>query len=205
MRRVIAAVVALLAIAAGLLAYQWYPTEKPKALVYEPPRALSPFSLEGTFKDQVTNDDLKGQWTLLFTGYTYCPDVCPTTLAQLTSIIPQLALQTETPIKVWMISVDPQRDTVDRLKEYTSYFGKHVEGVRADHKALYPFVRELGLMYSIPDPDATDYLVNHSGAIILVNPEGKRVAIFNPHPQEGELPIVNMDQLINDFGLIVNR
>src|SRR5690606_34944244 len=93
------------------------------ALVYDPSRALQPFTLQGRQGDLVDNEDLKGQWTLLFTGYTYCPDICPTTMAQLRDALPELQAATDTDVKVWMISVDPKRDDVERLGQYTSFFG----------------------------------------------------------------------------------
>ena len=96
----------ILAAAAGALAFITMPQEKPEALVYDPPRALAPFKIESTATGgTVDNEALKGQWTLLFTGYTYCPDICPTTLSSLKTILPQLQAHADVPVKVWMISV----------------------------------------------------------------------------------------------------
>ncbi|OIM99183.1 photosynthetic protein synthase I [Idiomarina sp. MD25a] len=193
----------LLAAVAGLFAFINMPQEQPEALVYQPPRALAPFELESTAAPtKIDSEALKGQWTLLFTGYTYCPDICPTTLSSLKSILPQLQKHAEKPVKVWMISVDPQRDSLDRLKEYTGYFGEQFVGVRAEHPQLFPFVRDLGLMYSVPEEGEENYLVNHSAAIILVNPDGKRLAIFNATHEPGAIPTVDMEQLVRDFAIL---
>lgn len=193
----------LLAAVAGVFAFMNMPQEQPEALVYQPPRALAPFELESTAATtKIDSEALKGQWTLLFTGYTYCPDICPTTLSSLKTILPQLQKQAEKPVKVWMISVDPQRDSLERLKEYTGYFGEQFIGVRAEHPQLFPFVRDLGLMYSVPEEGEENYLVNHSAAIILVNPDGKRLAIFNATHEPGAIPTVDMEQLVRDFAIL---
>lgn len=202
MNRLIILLAAVIALAAGYAVYNVWPEDKPKALIYEPPRALKPFQLENTADGAISNDALTGQWTLLFTGYTFCPDICPTTLSDLKGIVPALQEQVSEPVKVWMISVDPQRDTLERLTQYVNYFGDAFVGVRGEHKDLFPFVRDLGLMYSIPDEGEENYLVNHSAAIILVNPNGHRKAIFNASHEPGAIPVVDMQQLKNDFAII---
>lgn len=201
------ALAAAAAAALGIFAYlQLQPKAAEHALVYEPPRALAPFRLEHTRSDtRIHNDALSGQWTLLFTGYTFCPDICPTTMAQLREALPELQAVTDTPVRVWMISVDPKRDDLARLTQYANYFGEGFSGVRADHVDLFPFVRDLGLMYSIPGEDEQDYLVNHSAAIVLVNPNGQRHAIFNASHQLGEIPTVNMQHILTDFPRLVAR
>ena len=193
----------LLAAVAGALVFINMPKEQPEALVYQPPRALAPFEIESTAAEgTIDSKALDGQWTLLFTGYTYCPDICPTTLSSLKSILPQLQSYADAPVKVWMISVDPRRDSLERLREYTGYFGDNFVGVRAEHPQLFPFVRDLGLMYSVPEEGEENYLVNHSAAIILVNPDGKRLAIFNATHEPGAIPTVDMEQLVRDFALL---
>lgn len=194
---------AVAAAAIGVASYQLWPKAEPEALVYQPPRAPAPFQLESTdSNDSINNEALKGQWTLLFTGYTFCPDICPTTMSDLKNALPELQQHTDQPVKVWMISVDPKRDSMERLKQYTGYFGEAFVGIRAEHPQLFPFVRDLGLMYSVPEEDETNYLVNHSAAIILVNPDGNRLAIFNADHKPGEIPVVDMEQLKRDFAII---
>lgn len=202
--RILLAIAAAIAIIAGVAVQQLWPKAEPKALVYDPARAIPEFSLESTAAASVGTESLVGQWTLLFTGYTYCPDICPTTMADLRRIMPTLSASTDVPVKVWMISVDPPRDDIERLTQYTGFFGPEFVGVRGEHPQLYPFVTNLGLMYSVPDEGATDYLVNHSAAIILVNPAGHLQAIFKAEHVPGKIPTVNMDQLAADFALIAD-
>lgn len=202
MQRLLVTVVALIALVAGVVIYNNLPKPQPKALVYDPPRTLQPFVLESSLGHNVSNANLEGQWTLLFTGYTFCPDICPTTMADLRQVLPKLKQYTDTPVKVWMISVDPQRDNVKRVSDYAGFFGDEFVGIRAEHPQLYPFVNDLGLMYSIPEEGETDYLVNHSAAIVLVNPAGHRQAIFKAEHVIGEIPTVSMEQLATDFSII---
>ncbi|RUO49025.1 SCO family protein [Pseudidiomarina donghaiensis] len=202
MQRLLVTVVALIALVAGVVIYNNLPKPQPKALVYDPPRTLQPFVLESSLGHNVSNANLEGQWTLLFTGYTFCPDICPTTMADLRQVLPKLKQYTDTPVKVWMISVDPQRDNVKRVSDYAVFFGDEFVGIRAEHPQLYPFVNDLGLMYSIPEEGETDYLVNHSAAIVLVNPAGHRQAIFKAEHIIGEIPTVSMEQLATDFSII---
>ncbi|WP_417659441.1 SCO family protein [Pseudidiomarina sp.] len=205
MQKLLVSIVALVALVFGVVIYNNLPKPEPQALIYDPPRTLESFTLQSSLGNDVTNNNLQGQWTLLFTGYTFCPDICPTTMANLRKAMPDLQKHAEHPINVWMISVDPQRDTVQRVTDYAGFFGPEFVGVRAEHPQLYPFVNGLGLMYSIPDEGATDYLVNHSAAIVLVNPDGQRQAIFKAEHVMGEIPSVNMTQLITDFAIIASQ
>ena len=182
------------------------------SLLYQTQRTIDPFQLmstrgESATGEPVSNDDLLGQWTIIFTGYTFCPDICPTTMAQLQQSWDEIAEATDTPVQVWMVSVDPQRDDIQRLRNYVGFFNQGLAaavrvpflGIRGEHQDLFPFVRNIGLMYSIPDEDETNYLVNHSAAIILVNPQGNQQAVFRASHEPGMIPTVNPQLLVRDF------
>lgn len=179
------------------------PPELESARIYDQPRVVPPFLLEGSDGAEVRNEALEGQWTLIFTGYTFCPDICPTTMANLKSRWDDLEAATDTPVEVWMVSVDPQRDDVERLANYVGFFGDGFYGVRAEHTELHPFVRSLGMMYSVPAPDEENYLVDHSASIVLINPRGEQHAIFQSSHELGELAVVRPATLIPDFQKIV--
>lgn len=90
--------------------------------LYPQVRALPDFKLVDHNNQAFTAESLKGHWSLVFVGYTYCPDICPTTLAELTSIYPELQkIPTDFPIQVVLLSVDPKRDTPERLNEYINF------------------------------------------------------------------------------------
>lgn len=196
------------ALVAGVMLYQLSATHaEPKlALVYPQPRALADFSLTDQHGELVNRERLYGQWTLAFVGYTYCPDICPLTLAKLAGVQPDLAAMVKQPLKVWFISVDPKRDSTEQLNNYVSYFEQaNVLGMTAGHDQLFPFVRQLGLMYALSSTTAENYLVDHSASVVLINPQGQLVAMFKPPMQAGELPVIDTEQLLADFPLVLAK
>lgn len=196
---IILILVAVIGVGSYLALNQVSTPELESSRIYDQPRLIEPFLLQGSDGAEVTNTALEGQWTLLFTGYTFCPDICPTTMAQLKARWADISSASEFPVQVWMISVDPKRDDVDRIRMYVDFFGEGFYGVRAEHPELYPFVRNIGLMYSVPNENETNYLVNHSSAIILVDPNGHQQAIFRPSHELGEIATVNPNHLVRDF------
>src|SRR5690606_8431547 len=135
-----------------------------------------------------------------------CPDICPLTLAKLAGVQPDLAALTEPPLKIRSISVDPKRDSIEQLNSYVSYFEQaDVLGMTAGHDQLFPFVRQLGLMYALSSTTAEDYLVDHSASVALINPQGQLVAMFKPPMQQGELPVIDAQQLLADFPLVLQK
>lgn len=173
------------------------------ARIYDNPRPVSDFLLESTHDETVTPASLEGQWTFLFTGYTYCPDICPTTMAALKSRWHELSVATNLPVQVWMISVDPKRDSIQQLAPYVGFFGDDFVGIRGEHPQLYPFVTSIGMMYSVPEEHETNYEVAHSAAIVLVNPEGRQHAIFQPINTPGQYTTINPNFVVSDFKKIV--
>ncbi|MCU7959456.1 MAG: SCO family protein [gamma proteobacterium symbiont of Bathyaustriella thionipta] len=130
------------------------------------------------------NQNLQGKWHFLFFGYTHCPDVCPTTLLRLTEVYNRTAaehdLQANT--DVIFVSVDPGRDTPQHLKKYVEYFAKYFIGLTGKKEQIDKLSKALGIAYSIHPPEAEDepdnYLVDHSAAILLINPQGQFQAVF---------------------------
>ena len=163
---------------------------------------MSPFTLTDGDGEPFTAANLAGHWTFLFIGYTYCPDVCPTALADLRSIYPDLK-KIEPSSQVVFISADPQRDDSARLKSYTAFFHPEFKAATGTHRALFPLVRNLGLVYSIVESERKDYLIDHSASIVLINPEGKLVAMFRPKVAPGEVAHVDMQTMVSDFARIV--
>ncbi|MFC4698647.1 SCO family protein [Glaciecola siphonariae] len=172
---------------------------------YPQARALTDFELSKHDGSTMTNADLTGQWTLAFVGYTFCPDICPVTLAQINNVYPQLqASVQETPLRVWFLSVDPNRDTVERLNEYVSYFNPDFIATTGPHIQLFPLVRSMGMMYSTSEStDNPNYLVDHSASIVVINPEGNVVGRFKPKHIPGELAISDVDHILADMPILL--
>jgi len=180
--------------------------EPKQALVYPKARNLVEFELLDQYGNTVKREQLFKQWTLAFVGYTYCPDICPLTLAKLAGAQPELAAMVKEPLKIWFISVDPQRDTPEQINQYVNYFQQPaLLGVTAGHDQLFPFVRQLGLMYAISSNAEGNYLVDHSASVVLINPQGQLVAMFKPEMVVGQPPVINTEQLLADFPLVLSR
>lgn len=208
MQKFLAVILAIIAGAIGLVLYQTYKQsqEVEQALVYQQPRSVLPFSLTDHNGEEFTNERLNGKWSLVFFGYTSCPDVCPITLQELNYVYKDLNQAAKDPVQILLISADPRRDTQERLDSYINYFNREFVALRAEHDVLFPFSRNLGLMYSISDDmSKEDYLVNHSASIVLINPQGQIHAVFKPAIKVGQIPSVDAKILLSDFTKIVKQ
>ena len=148
------------------------------------PRPLTPFTLTDHHGQPFDLARLKGAWTLLFFGYTHCPDVCPTTLATLNSVVKKIAEAgpQRVPVRVVFISVDPERDTVQHLAEYVPYFNKDFLGVTGTPAQLDAFTAQLNILHMRSSETAADggYTVDHTASILLIDPQARFSAIFSP-------------------------
>ncbi|GAA6183901.1 SCO family protein [Aliiglaciecola sp. 2_MG-2023] len=202
-------IVAVVALAAGLyfsVVIAPPEVEEVKYLQkYPVERALPEFELYDQNGEVFNNQQLKGYWTLAFVGYTFCPDICPTTLAELKGIYPQLqAIKTENPVKIWFLSVDPKRDSAERLQEYVNFFNPDFWATSGEHKQLFPLVRAMGMMYAMSDnTDDPNYLVDHSASITVINPRGEVVGRFKPKMEPGSIPVSEGSQILEDMPKIV--
>jgi len=146
-------------------------------------KELPPFTLTDDEGKPFTRSDLIGRWSVLYFGYTHCPDVCPTTLAKLSATRKRLRREYSgtPPLQVVFVSVDPVRDRPERLKEYVHAFNAHFVGATGDDQALAPLVKAIGISYTRHEPDADgQYAVNHSPFVVLVNPRARLQAYFRP-------------------------
>lgn len=126
---------------------------------------------------------LQGKWTYLFVGYTHCPDACPTAMAALAGTYQRIRQQApQAPVQTVFVSVDPARDTPERLAQYVPFFEPSFLGVTGSEEELAAFTGDLGLVYRrhAPEPGRSDYLVDHSTMILLLNPRGQLQAVFSP-------------------------
>ncbi len=135
------------------------------------------FSLTGESGQPFTLQSLQGHPTLVFFGFTHCPDVCPTTLAKLN----QVAKTANIPnLKVLLVSVDPQRDTPEQLQRYVHAFNPEFGAVTGDPQEIERVSKEFGVAVVKVDLAGGDYTVDHSAVVFLLNGQGQRVALFTP-------------------------
>ena len=148
-------------------------------------RQLQGFTLTDHTGSKFSNDRLRNYWTFFSFGYTHCPDVCPTTLNTLKKMNQQLKSRgVTTPYQIVFVSIDPDRDSLQRLSEYLGYFDQTFIGATAHGDSLSSFTRSLGIIYQkVNTPQSgLSYIMDHSAAIVLVNPEGQYHALFgSPH------------------------
>ena len=179
------------------------------ALHYQQARPISVFTLTDELGQSFSNEQLRDKWSLVFFGYTSCPDVCPTTLQNLNFIYEDL-ITIASNSQVLLVSVDPKRDNREKLEQYIGYFNPNFKALRAEHDVLFPFARNLGLMYAITSKGEIDlpagdenYWVDHSASLVLINPAGKIAAIFRPEQAVGEVPTIDNKKLLSDYQKIV--
>lgn len=155
--------------------------------IYPKAKILSDFNLIDQNSNKITKQALVDHWSLIFIGYTHCPDVCPTTMNTLNQAITLMKQQKVTPPQVIFITVDPERDTVDVLKPYISYFNETFMALTGSLDEITKLSRQLNSIFqkspgSSGKITATDYLMDHSSAIMLINPKGHLQSVLTtPH------------------------
>lgn len=141
-----------------------------------------PFSMKDIEGNEVNGKDLLGHWTMLYFGFTYCPDICPEEMEKLTKILNNLDNNPITKDKVQpiFVSVDPQRDSVPVVKEYLKDFHPKFRGFTGTDEEVKNMARQFRVHYSKGPPisDANDYIVDHSIITYLLDPKGHYHAFF---------------------------
>ncbi len=153
---------------------------------YPQPRPLPDFNLSQSDGTRLIPGELKGHWTLVFLGFTFCPDVCPTTLADLARAQKSWEAQPESlRPRVLFVSVDPERDTPARLGEYAHAFHKDTLAATADVPSLERFATSLGFVFQKVegkhfDENPQDYTLEHSASLAVLDPDGKLAGLIRP-------------------------
>ncbi|MDH3789565.1 MAG: SCO family protein [Xanthomonadales bacterium] len=170
-------------------------------LLLPEPRVIADFSLVDDDGQPFSLERLKGQWSLLFFGFTHCPDVCPSALYDLAQVRKTLARndpEKTNNLQVLFVSVDPERDTPRQLNQYVNYFDPEFIGVTGPEAQLAPLTLQLGIAYRIEDhePGSQQYNVDHSASILLMNPDGQLHGVF-PAPHQSDSMAAEIAAVIN--------
>lgn len=169
--------------------------------VLAPPRVLNDFAFTDQFGHPFTKASLLGHWNILFMGFSNCGMICPTTLSELAKMykVQEKTLSPEQLPQVVMISVDPERDTVLRMKHYVKAFDPHFVGVRGTEEQTRAMAHQLSAVYmkmQEKGKDAHHYWINHSAELMIVDPEGHlRAFLSYPH---------HADELVQDYKKIID-
>jgi protein SCO1/2 len=175
--------IAAVALPLGMLAWREQ-AERARPLVsgtlLPQPRAIADFALTGEDGKPFTRAGLLGRWTVVFVGYTHCPDVCPTTLFQLKAAKARLG-GAGARLAVLFVSVDPERDAPDPLGRYVRYFDKDFRAATGPVDALMALGRQLGFVFvRSPAPEGEDYGIDHSAELILLDPKARLAGYLTP-------------------------
>ena len=148
-------------------------------------KVLEPFMLQTGTGKKFDLGSLKGKYSLLFFGYTSCPDVCPTTMYQLEKLYTILEKDGQKQnFQVVFVSVDPRRDTPDRLEKYVTTFNKKFIGATGQKQQISNLARQLGASYDVEDGGKSiNYGVSHTDVIFIVDPDARFAAILTPPHQ----------------------
>ena len=158
-----------------------------QGLLWPDPKLIGPFRITRDDGSTTGPELLHGSWSLLFFGYTNCPDICPLTLSVLGQAYPALqAAAAGAKVQVIFVSVDPGRDSTQRIAEYVHYFNPAFIGLGGPEAQLGSLARQFGVAYFSNQPAADGtYAVDHSAAIFVVDPAGRFVGVLSaPHRRE---------------------
>lgn len=175
------------------------PPELATSYLFPEARPLAPFELKDQQGETFNNQSLQGKWSLIFIGFTSCPDICPTTMGKLAAAYD--ALNEEAPLQVIFISVDPERDSQAKLADYIAFFNPEFIAATAPHKELFPLTRQLGMIYAMVG-EGEDYTVDHSASMVLLDPQGRKTAVIKPRSDGKSLPMIRLSEMVVDVQTI---
>ena len=138
-----------------------------------------PFRLVDQNGKTVTDADLKGKWSLIYFGYTHCPDACPTTLNQIAIALDDLGPKRDA-VRPVFITVDPERDTPEVLKSYVTSFDAPILALTGTPEAVAQAAKDYRVYYAKHPEPGGDYSMDHSSVIYVMDPEGRFTATFTP-------------------------
>jgi len=197
-------IIAALAVILGFATAFWLLKPQPVQLqavtwLGEQAKPLPEFALTDQNEQPFSNETLKGKWNLLFFGYTNCPDICPDTLQMLSNMVqkikdPEVLKQ----LQITFISVDPDRDSLEKMKTYVTYFNKDFNSARGEIDEVDKLTDALGILhYIVKSTDGSVYEVAHSGALVLIDPQGRFIGVFStPH---------DSTKIAHDLTAIINQ
>lgn len=177
LRATILAFALTLVVVLAMLLWWWLRPAQLHGAELQPGAVVADFELLGSGGAPVRLSDFRGKWTALYFGYTFCPDVCPTTLSDLAVMMRALGNLRED-VQVVMVTVDPERDTPERLAAYLRYFDPSFLGLSGAPEAIAAAATQFGVFYEREPRSGDDYLVHHTSTVIVIDPEGRMRVVY---------------------------
>jgi protein SCO1/2 len=166
------------------------------ATVLPAPLPLPDFTLIDHQGRAFTKANVRGDYRLLFFGFTHCPDICPLTLQVLATVRDELAARApELVPQVVFVSVDPNRDTPERIRAYVTNFDSQFLGVTGSEEALQPLVRALGVTVHKVETNGEHYNVVHNGTVYLIGPDAALVGVFGGSSHDAQVIVSDYLQI----------
>jgi protein SCO1/2 len=162
----------LAAIGLVLLAVLVLPKSAAPQITFPPEGSNVRFALTAADGTAITEQNYRGKWLVIYFGYTFCPDVCPTTLMDIASALDALGLRAAA-VQGLFITIDPKRDTPSTLTEYLKSFDPRIVGLTGTPAQIALAAKSFHVFYERQDTDDSNYVYDHSSFIYLVNPDGK--------------------------------
>lgn len=197
------AIVVLLALAASvtLNTYLMLDLPEPKITTSGTAAIGGPFTLVATNGETVSDQTFRGKWLLIYFGYTYCPDACPTALNSMSVALEKLGSQASD-LQPLFITVDPERDTRETMAKYLTSFDSRILGLTGTKEQIDSVIKEYRLFVSRENPEhgGGDYLLSHSSYIYLMNSQGRFVSVIHGEAVGGDEIAIRLRKEMADAG-----
>lgn len=191
-RTILYAALIVLAAVAGITTYSWY------ARFHGGEAYGGPFELVDQHGDKITEQALRGHPSAIFFGFTHCPEVCPTTLWELGNWLEDLG-EEGSEIRVFFISVDPERDTPDVLESYISNFSDRITGITGDPEDVAKMIKDFGIYAKKVKTDDGDYTMDHTASVILLDEAGSFFGTI-AYGESAETAVAKLKRLAGETG-----
>jgi len=157
---------------------------------------LPRFALLADDASPFTEASFAGHWSLVFFGFTHCPDICPATLQQLAIARDRLRADGSDPPQIVLVSVDPERDSTQALADYVGHFGPGITGVTGSGEELRKLTSALGIYFEKSAGQGDGYSIDHSAVVIVVNPRAEFQAVFRP-PHKVDIFVADLPRIVD--------
>lgn len=204
-RRTVIILLLIVATVVGLIVHKFTKTpvlneealREQGAIVFNNPRRFTDFELLDAQGQAFTRAQLEGKWSLIYFGFTHCPDICPMTLLDLQRLTAALPKDIASNTQIILVTLDPARDTPEVLQQYLAAFDSKFIGVTGEFLTIRRFANEVNVAFA-KVVQGDDYTVDHSGNIVLINPMGDYHGFFKP-PFDVETLRLTFSSIVKSF------